>query len=418
MAIHKVPSCTSDHDPEALSADEAMSAILAESKPVTQTDTLPLRDAPGRTLAEAPMSPVNVPGQTNSAMDGYALSGDDLPDKGETTLRVVGKAFAGKPFDGAVGAGECVRIMTGAALPESCDTVIMQEHVEVSDEHITIDDENKRGQNIRLAGEDISKGSQVLEAGRLLTAADIGLLASIGLSEVSVWRKPRVGFFSTGSEIISAGQAAKDYQLYDSNRHTLDAMLARHAVDKIDLGIIPDERAAIRETLEDAMKTCDLLISTGSASVGETDYIADIIQELGTLHFRKVAIKPGRPLTLATIGSATYLALPGNPVSTMVMFYYYVRPALIRISGASDEQPLRLSVTCTSRLKKRPGRLELQRGVLSRCNGAYEVKKTGAQGSGILRSMSEANCLIVLDEDCTGIEPGAAVQVLPFYGLV
>lgn len=420
--IIKQASCVSEYDPDALSFQAALDEILARVQPVKEVETVAVYDAVGRVLAQSPRSPIDVPGQTNSAMDGYAIRSEDIPDDGETRLRLAGKSLAGQPYRGSIPAGECVRITTGAALPAPCDTVVMQEHVRADDGHIVIDGENRAGQNVRMVGEDIAKGDTVLQARRRLTPADIGLLASVGLTEVPVYRKPRIGFFSTGKEIIAAGQPIKNHQLYDSNRHTLHAMLTHPSVAYSDLGLVDDSRDAMRNVLRRGIQTCDLILSSGGASVGDTDYVVELIRELGELHFNKIAVKPGRPLCLGTLTgkkeTAYYLALPGNPVSVMVMFHCFVRPAIEQLCGGQYIPPLRIKAVCTSRLKKRVGRLELQRGMLCSENGRHIVEKTGAQGSGILRSMSQANCFIVLDEDCSGVQPGDTVSVMPFYGLL
>ena len=421
-AIIKQTSCVSRHDPEALSFQAALDTILERIQPVGRTETIPLRDAAGRVLAEAPRSPINVPGRTNSAMDGYAIIGGDVPHSGEARLKLVGTSLAGQPHAGDVAPGECVRITTGAAMPAACDTVVMQEHVRPDGGYIVIDHENQAGQNVRQAGEDVARGAIMLEPGRRLTPADVGLLASTGLTQVQVHCKPRVGFFSTGKEIIATGQRVEDYQLYDSNRHTLHAMLAPHPVERTDLGIVDDQYKTIRSTLLRAAETCDLILSSGGASVGDTDHVVALIRELGELHFHKIAVKPGRPLCLGTLTrnghAAPYLALPGNPVSVMATFYCFVQPAITRLSGGQYTPPLRLAAQCADNLKKRAGRLELQRGILSCNNGRHMVERTGAQGSGILTSMSRANCFIVLDEDCDGVRRGDEVEVIPFYGLL
>ncbi len=419
MKIEKDPSCRDDFDPRSLSADAALEQIKAGVNRVRGIEKIAIREALNRILAEDIRSRINVPSGTNSAMDGYAVNSADIPADGTAGLNVLGTAWAGKPFEGKLTAGNCVRIMTGAIMPEGADTVIIQEDVQADRSGIRIDGSTRKGDNVRQAGEDIAAGDLILTAGRRLNPADIGLIASLGIAEVSVVRRLRVAFFSTGDELRSIGETLNDGAIYDSNRYTLYGMLERMGADIIDMGVIKDDLEALEEAFAVAAANADVLITSGGVSVGEADYIKEILAKLGKVDFWKVAIKPGRPLAFGHVGDAVFFGLPGNPVSVMVTFYEFVQPALRKMIGEDDTGVLTLKARCDSRLKKRPGRVEYQRGILQQDeDGNLVVVKTGAQGSGILTSMSQANCFIILPIDSEGVEPGMYVDIQPFSGLV
>ena len=419
MKIEKDPSCRDDFDPKSLSADAALEQIKAGVNRVRGIEKIAIREALNRILAEDIRSRINVPSGTNSAMDGYAVNSADIPLDGTAGLNVLGTAWAGKPFDGKLSPGNCIRIMTGAIMPEGADTVIIQEDVRAAGSGITIDASTRKGDNVRQAGEDIAVGDLILTEGRRLNPADIGLIASLGIAEVCVVRRLRVAFFSTGDELRSVGETLSDGAIYDSNRYTLYGMLERMGADIIDMGVIKDDLEALEEAFAIAAANADVLITSGGVSVGEADYIKEILAKLGQVDFWKVAIKPGRPLAFGHVGDAVFFGLPGNPVSVMVTFYEFVMPALRKMIGEDDTGILTLKARCDSRLKKRPGRVEYQRGILrSDDDGNLVVAKTGAQGSGILTSMSQANCFIILPIDSSGIEPGMYVDIQPFSGLV
>lgn len=405
----------------ALTVEEARERLRAEVGPVTTRERLALRAALDRVLAEEVRSPIDVPSHTNSAVDGYALHGDDLPGAGRISLRCVGSARAGSPLDRPVARGECARIMTGAPLPPGVDTVVMQEHVERAGDRVTIGDGHRGGENVRAAGEDLARGQTVLEAGRRLQPADLGLLASIGRAEVGVYRRPRVAFFSTGDELRSIGEPLGPGLIYDSNRYTLHGMLTRLGAEVIDLGVVRDTREAVREALAEAAAGADAILTSGGVSVGEADYVKEALDALGRVSFWQIAMKPGRPLAFGQIGDVPFFGLPGNPVSVMVTFYQFVEPALRQIAGERgiDWRRAGFRVPCASRLKKRAGRTEYQRGVLTYADdGTLTVRATGHQGSGMLRSMSVANCFIVLPAESGDVEPGTPVEVQPFHGIV
>jgi molybdopterin molybdotransferase len=398
-----------------LSVAEARQRIMAGLQPVFPALKRPLRDALGQVLAEAVISPLNVPNHTNSAMDGYALRGDDLPDDGSREYRVCGKALAGQAFSGECGVGECVRIMTGASIPAGADTVVMQEQTESgADGYIRIGTGHRAGQNVRQAGEDIAQGSTVLAAGHRINPADLAVLASLGIGEVSVTRPLRVAFFSTGDELRSIGEPLAEGQVYDSNRYALYALLKQLHVDILDMGVVRDDPASLETALQQAAAVADVVLTSGGVSVGEADYIKGILIKLGQINFWKIAIKPGRPLAFGTLGKALFFGLPGNPVAVMVTFLQFVQPALLALAGETAVEPLLLDAVCQSRLKKNPGRTEFQRGLLKRDGGKLVVEKAGYQGSGILSSMSKGNCLIILPEESATVEPGEVVQVQMF----
>jgi len=413
-------SCADDYDPDSMPVDKARHFIRAYLTPVDAQECVPLRTALGRVLAADILSPCNVPNHDNSAMDGYAICSADIPAEGTAALRIVGVAYAGKSFDGKAEQGQCVRIMTGAVMPQGTDTVLMQEHVQIEGDRIFFGPGAKPGQHRRLAGEDIKVGQVVLPAGHLVHPADLGLVSSLGIGEVRVFRKLRVAFFSTGDELASIGQPLAAGQVYDSNRYTLHGMLARLGVEIIDMGVVRDDPALLEQALLEASCCADVVFTSGGVSVGEADYMKELLNKLGQVVFWKIAMKPGRPLAYGKIGSAHYFGLPGNPVSVMVTFYQFVRDALLVLMGQTSPRPVPLlSVTCTSPIKKAPGRTEFQRGVLRQSpDGTWTVRVTGDQGSGILRSMSEANCFIVLPEACGNMDAGSLVQVQVLEGLL
>jgi molybdopterin molybdotransferase len=419
--IKRDASCMDDFDPNSMDAALALQLILDQMNSLETIENVPIRDALGRTLATSVSSTINVPGHTNSAMDGYAMNANDIPEAGTKILNNIGTAWAGRPFSERVNQGECVRIMTGAAMPEGTDTVIMQEHVEKEGDNIHIEHVHQPGQNVRQAGEDIPVGGTVLKQGKCLTPSDLGLLASVGISNIDVIKKIRVAFFSTGDELRPVGSTLEVGQIYDSNRYTLYGMLTRLGVEIIDLGVIEDKQESVQTAFQEAANKADVVITSGGVSVGDADFVKETIEKIGKVNFWKVAMKPGRPLAFGKIKDAWFFGLPGNPVSVMVTFYMFVQPALKKLSGCRYQPPLMINAQCKSKLRKRPGRVEYQRGILSQNENEiakYNVKKTGEQGSGILRSMSDANCFIILPMESSGIEEDDPVQVLPFEAMI
>lgn len=403
-----------------LDVAEAQHRIWQDCTPISGYQKISLREALHRILAESIRSPIDVPAHTNSAVDGYAVHHHDTPTNGTQSLRVIGTAFAGKPFTGTLQRGQAVRIMTGAVLPDGADCVIMQEQVQAKQDHIEIGNQHSQNENVRHAGEDLAAGQVALVQGKRLQPADLGLLASLGINEIRVWRRLRVAFFSTGNELRSLGEPLVTGQIYDSNRYTLWGMLKALDLDLIDLGVIRDDPQSLRETLLTAAAEADAIITSGGVSVGEADYMREIMQNLGRMHFWQIAMKPGRPLAYGRIAGKPLFGLPGNPVAVMVTFYQFVQPALLKLGGVSEVQaPRSFRVCSASRFRKLPGRTEYQRAVLFIDEqGELRVRSFGKQGSGILRSMSEANCLVVLAKDIDTIQEGDWVEVQPFAGLL
>ncbi len=413
-------TATSDYDPNSMPVEKAREHIRAFLSPVTAVERLNIRAALGRVLAEDVISPVNVPQHDNSAMDGYAVRFSDLKSDGETTLKVIGTAFAGKPYDGSLGPGQAVRIMTGAVIPTDADTVIQQERAKVSGDQVAVLPVPKKGTNTRSAGEDLRAGEAALKRGQPVRPAEIGMMASIGIGEVAVYRKLRVAFFSTGDELIAIGAPLGPGQIYDSNRYTIYGLLLRLGCDVLDMGVIRDTPQDVERAFRDAAQAADVVITSGGVSVGEADYVKQILDRLGEVLFWKIAMKPGRPLAYGKIGNAHFFGLPGNPVAVMVTFYQFVRDALRHLQGQTAIAPLPTQkVVCTSPIKKAPGRTEFQRGILSRGeDGQWTVRTTGDQGSGILSSMSQANCFIILPTDLGNVPAGTTVDVQLLEGLV
>jgi molybdopterin molybdotransferase len=414
-------SCADDYDPNSMPVAKARELIASFLTPVAAVERVHLRNALGRVLAEDLVSPLAVPGHDNSAMDGYALRFADLRPDGEAVLKRVGESFAGKPWPGAIGPGQCVRIFTGGVMPEGADTVVMQERASEDANGVAIPAGavTKAGSNRRFAGEDLKQGQTVFRTGQRLRPAELGMIASLGIGEVSVVRKLRVAFFSTGDELKPIGTPLAAGELYDSNRYTLHGMLTRLNCEVIDMGVVADVPAALERALASAAQAADVVITSGGVSVGEADFVRAQLDKLGEVLFWKIAMKPGRPLAYGKIGGAHFFGLPGNPVSVMVTFYEFVRDALLVLQGQRDIQPVpTFKVPLAAAVRKAPGRTEFQRGILSP-DGArgWTVRTTGDQGSGILSSMSQANCFIVLGSDTGNVAAGELVEVQLLEGL-
>ena len=432
--LAEIASCVSGYDPNALPVAQAQEFIARLVPRVQAVEMLPIRSALGRVLARDIVSAIDVPSHDNSAMDGFALRGADLAADRDTLLQVDGTGFAGAQFDGTVAAGHCVRIMTGAVMPAGLDTVVPQEFTRAEGTQVTVPAGVVRsGDNRRLAGEDLARGEAALKAGRVLRPADLGLLASLGQAEVPVLRRLRVAFFSTGDELRSIGEPLDEGCVYDSNRYTIWGMLQRLGVEVLDLGVVRDEPAALREAFTQAAANADAVITSGGVSVGEADHTKQVMKQLGEVLFWKIAMRPGRPMAIGRIGirpdaegrigepghQAMLFGLPGNPVAVMVTFYAFVRDALLAMSGATPQPLPLLRAVSTEAMRKKPGRTEYQRGIVSQASdGRWQVRITGAQGSGILRSMSEANGMVVLHHGQGHVAAGELVDVIPFNGLV
>jgi molybdopterin molybdotransferase len=383
-------------------------------------ETIAVGDAHARVLAADVIARLDLPAFDNSAMDGYALRGSDLEAHGETRLVVAGTGFAGGQFVVEVAPGHCVRIMTGAVMPPGLDTVVPQEFTRAEGDVVVVPEGAVRaGDNRRLKGEDLARDSAALARGRRITPADLGLLASLACAEVPVYRRLRVAFFSTGDELRSIGEPLPEGCVYDSNRYTIWGMLQRLGVDLLDLGVVRDEPAALEAAFRDAAANADAVITSGGVSVGEADHTKRIMANLGEVLFWRIAMRPGRPMAIGRIGNAVLFGLPGNPVAVMVTFYAFVRDALLQMAGAAPQPLPLLRARCTMALRKKPGRTEYQRGVVARsADGRWDVTITGSQGSGILRSMSVANGIVLLHHEQGNVAAGDEVDVIPFEGLI
>ena len=413
---------------------ELVEDLIQESKAIsdsTDIETVSLDQAIDRILAVDLLSPIDVPAADNSAMDGFAFDGACLSTFSPIiSLRIVGTAFAGKPYEGKVGSGECLKIMTGAVMPAGCDTVIPQEFTTAINES-TIEfkqDQLKQGENRRLRGEDLQQGKPAISAGRLLRPSDLGLTASLGIATLQVKRKLKVAILSSGDELRSLGQALDAGSIYDSNRYSLTGLLNRLNLEIIDCGIVRDDPASLRQAFIEAANKADVLISSGGVSVGEADFTKQIMQELGDVGFWKIAMRPGRPMAFGTLKPVTgksparktlFFGLPGNPVAVMVTFYQFVRAALLQLNGANQTQPPLTQAMAETPIRKKPGRTEFQRAILGRsADGKPTVKLTGSQGAGILRSMSEANCFVILGHEQGNVAAGDWVDIALFDGLL
>ncbi|UJF22177.1 molybdopterin molybdotransferase MoeA [Shewanella sp. OMA3-2] len=402
--------------PTLLHPDDAMVQLLEQVEATDDSEVVELSHSIGRVLAEDLTSGLDLPPFNNSAMDGYAMRFADLtPNQSETTLTLVGSSFAGHPYTGKVTANTCIRIMTGAPVPQGYDTVQMQEKALTNGEAITITHPSKLGANVRYRGEELLAGTKVLFSGTQIRAAEMGVLATIGISKVRVKRVIKVAFFSTGDELRPVGTELAPGQIYDSNRYSIQGLMAKANVEWIDLGVIEDDKEAIRAAFRDAAECADMVITSGGVSVGDADYTKQVLAEEGQITFWKLAIKPGKPFAFGKLGKAVFCGLPGNPVSSMVTFYKLVWPILNKMQGLPNKIPLTYQAKLLTSIRKQPGRVEYQRGVLTQnIQGELEVTTTGGQGSGMLTSMSMANCFINLAQFQGDIEAGSMVTVEPF----
>lgn len=400
-----------------LSVEQAQQRILKGISAIKHTERASLHNALGRVLVNDVTARFDVPPHRNSAMDGYAFASTETIS--EHPLKIVGISFAGKPYLQTVQAGECIRIMTGAVVPDGCDTVEMQENCQRDNDWLTLNSTPKAGAHIRHPGDDMPAGERVLNAGRKLNAADLGLLASLGISEVDVIRRPRVAFCSTGDELKSIGEPLGMGDIYDSNRYTLHGMLKQLDVDIIDMGVVHDTPEAVEKAFTSASQQADVLITSGGVSVGDADYVTATLKKLGKVNFWKMAMKPGKPLAHGRLGNCLFFGLPGNPVSVMATFLLFARPAILKLRGEQLSALPEYPATSTQALKKAAGRKEYQRGICTQdAHGNWQVTSTGIQESHMLRSMSQANCFIILARETEHVAEGGAVKIIPFAGLL
>ncbi|WP_445362970.1 molybdopterin molybdotransferase MoeA [Microbulbifer sp. ANSA003] len=407
-----MPTIDCCSQPGLMPIESAREKLLEALSPISGTETLPLAQAAGRVLAEDVISTVNLPPCDNSAMDGYALRFEDLASG--LPLELIGKSFAGAPFDGVVNPGTCVRIMTGAAVPAGADTVVMQENVDAQGESIRINCEVRAGDHVRRCGEDVAEGASLLKDGESISVPHIALLAAAGVGTVTVVRKPVIALFSTGDELRQPGDALGKGDIYDSNRIALLSALDQLDLDILDLGILPDNKQAITNALQRASEEADAIITSGGVSVGEADYTREVLEELGEIGFWKVAMKPGKPFAFGFLQGTPFFGLPGNPVSALVTFYQLAVPALNVMKGDQWTGPQTLQAKLLKPLKKKPGRTDFQRGVYrSDENGILVVEPVGTQGSHILSGLAAANCFIVLARESGSVEAGEQVVIEP-----
>ena len=424
-SLDEIAQALQGFDPQALSVDKAQEFIqhLVQALPAIATEELPLIKALGRIVSEDIISPINVPAHDNSAMDGFALDGKQLGSS-PLTLRVVGTALAGKAWQGSVKSGECVKIMTGAVMPAGLDTVIAQElaTIQSSGDETMVEIPAgilQAGDNRRKAGEDLQRGLPALRAGSTLNPAALGLVASLGIAKVKVYRQPRVAYFSTGDEVLSLGDAMREGAVYDSNRFTVFGLLTRMGCHVVDMGVVRDDPVLLEQAFKRASDNADVIITSGGVSVGEADFTKAMMKKLGDVAFWKIAMRPGRPMAVGRLGECVLFGLPGNPVAVMVTFLAFVKPALVQMMGGLPSTTPYLRAKSAAALRKKPGRTEYQRGfVRTLPDGTLQVEAAGNQGSGVLRSMVEANGLIVLHHHQSSIAAGDEVDVLMFEGAI
>jgi len=422
--IEQIAAELQGYDPQALSAAQVNDFLVRLVEPVDRSETVSVLGALGRVLAEDVISPISVPPHDNSAMDGFAFDGHQLARGKPLKLIVKGTAFAGKAWTGSIQSGECLKIMTGAIMPAGLDTVVPLEFVKTDGESIVIPpDVLQPGDNRRLLGEDLMAGRPALTRGQTMGPAALGLVASLGLPELRVFRRLRVAYFSTGDEILSLGEAPREGAVYDSNRYTVFGMLTRMGIEVLDMGVVRDDPQALEAAFRSAADQADAIITSGGVSMGEADHTKAMMKQLGDVAFWRIAMRPGRPMAVGRINrqdqSSVLFGLPGNPVAVMVTFLAFVRPALRRMMGARADEPVLLKARSAEALRKKPGRTEYQRGIVTtEPDGSLKVRTTGNQGSGVLRSMVEANGLIVLHHGQGNIAAGDEVDVMMFDGVI
>ncbi|ELJ8516211.1 bifunctional molybdopterin-guanine dinucleotide biosynthesis adaptor protein MobB/molybdopterin molybdotransferase MoeA [Vibrio cholerae] len=410
-------ACCDTLSPAFLSVEQGREKILSLISPLAETESVAIQECYQRVLAREVFSPINVPAYRNSAMDGYALRGDDLE---RDSYRVVAEVLAGSHYAKTVELGEAVKIMTGAPMPLGADTVVMREQATQNGELVSFAGAKiKAGQNVRQAGEDLAQGQAVFSTGQRLLSPEMGMLASLGFAHADVFRSLKVAIFSTGDEVQAPGGDIEPNSIFDSNRFTLTGLLKQLGCQVIDLGIIEDDEAKMMQVLEQAAKQADMVITSGGVSVGDADFIKSALEKLGHIDFWRINMRPGRPLAFGQIAGKPFFGLPGNPVAVMVSFINFVEPALRKMQGEQGWQPLKVNAIALEDLRSRQGRTEFSRGVYAfNAQGQLTVRTTGKQGSGILRSMSEANCLIEIAPAIDTVKVGESVTIIPLQGRI
>ena len=417
MPNNNKDSCINEFDPNALDENQAISKIVKSVVPIRETETINIKNAVNRSCATNIKAEISIPSFKNSAMDGYAVNLAGLK-KNNYKLTEIATSLAGKPYNKNLKKNETVRVMTGALVPDNSDAVIMKEMTQTNDQLICFSTNVKKNQNIRFIGEDIKKGQIILKKGDDINYSAISILSSLGVEKVKVIRKPIVNFFSTGDELIRTGGKLKLGQIYDSNRYLLHGLLSKLPVEIKDLGIVKDKKSAIITKLTHAAKSSDIIISTGGVSVGDADFIKDALEEIGKVNFWKISIKPGRPLAFGKIKNSLFFGLPGNPVSAAVTFQLFVMPAINKIMSKRKCANIIIKAITKTELRKKPGRTEYKRAILSEKNGKYFVESSGLQGSNIMLSLLRANCFIRLSSEVRSIKSNSIVEVIPFQNYI
>ena len=406
-------SCINEFDPNALEEIQAINKILKTIQSIKSSEKVNLKDALHRTISKTVRATINVPSFRNSAMDGYALNINDLKSN-NYQLSEIGVSLAGRPFESSLKAGQTVRVMTGALIPKNADAVIMKEMVSKKGLNICFPKNLKKNQNIRFIGEDIKKGEVVFKRGDEVNFSGLSILSSLGINKIDVICKPKISYFSSGDELVNTGRKLLQGQIYDSNRYLLHGLLKDLPVTFSDLGIVKDKKANLIKKLQQASLTSNIIITTGGVSVGDADYIKDALEEVGSVGFWKIAIKPGRPLAFGKINDSYFFGLPGNPVSAAVTFQLFVVPAIFKLLSQKQRRGVIIKAITKNKLKKKLGRTEYKRAVISIINDKIYVETTGLQGSNIMMSMLKANCYIRLSANVSEIKEGDTVEVMPF----
>ncbi len=407
-------SCINEFDPTALSIENAKNQILKTIKSSTKVEKIKLKDSLGRIVSKDIKSSINIPSFKNSAMDGYALNISHLSEKTNMSLKEAGISYAGKPYHNNLQKGETVRVMTGAVIPNNSNAIVMKEMIKIINGNIQFPKNIKKNQNIRFIGEDVKKSSIILKKGKRINYIDLGILSSAGIEYIDVVKKPIISFFSTGDELISIKKKLKKGQIYDSNRYLLYGLLSELPVSIKDMGVVKDNKSDITKKFIQCSKISDLIITTGGVSVGDADYIREVLDEIGKINFWKISIKPGRPLAYGKIKKTSFFGLPGNPVSTVITFQLFVIPAIEKMMSSEIKNKLFVNAITKTSLSKKKGRVEYKRAFLTQTKNKFFVETTGLQGSNILTSLVKANCYIKLSANINKVKKGDIVKVLPF----
>ena len=414
MAKSYKNTCINEFDRSAISVEKALSKILLAIKGSQIHEKVSLKNSLGRISSENVISKINIPTFKNSAMDGYAINTKSLSSKNDFCLKEVGVSYAGRPYLNKLNNGETIKVMTGAVIPKNADAVIMKEMTKQLNGLIKFPEKIKSGQNVRYIGEDIKKLSTVIPKGKELNFIDLGIMSSIGIQNIKVIKKPVIAFFSTGDELTQVGKKLKEGEIYDSNRYLLHGLLSELPVEIKDMGVVKDNKKKLKEKFMNASKKSNFIITTGGVSVGEADYVRDILNEIGRIDFWKISIKPGRPLAFGKIKNSYFFGLPGNPVSTVITFQLFVLPAIEKMLNKNKRNYLFINAITKSTIIKKKGRMEYQRAKLIKSKNKYFVETTGLQGSNILTSLAAANCYIRLAANTSKVNKGDYVEVLPF----